>query len=59
MPMNDPVFRQWLTDRYGLTPEEAGYTPAQFLRADGWFDVGAWELWLRDRYREFRSTVVL
>ena len=53
MDWNDPAFRQWLTDNYGLTSEEAAYRPAQFLRSDEWFDTNRWELWLADRYREF------
>lgn len=54
MPMNDPAFRQYLTDRYGMTTEEASYLPAQFLRADDWFDANAYELWLQEKYREFQ-----
>ena len=55
MDLNDPQFRQYLTDRYGLTAEEAAYLPAQFLRADDWFDVNAYELWLIEKYREYAN----
>ena len=57
MDLNDPAFRQWLTDNHGLTAEEAAWIPQAFLRADDWFDVNAWELQLQAWYREYQKQV--
>lgn len=52
---DSPSFRQWLTDRYGMTMEDAAYAKPIFLRGDGWFDVVAYEAWIQDRYREYQE----
>jgi len=53
--LRDPAFRKWMIERHSFDPasKELEQHPAM-VRADGFFDVAAYDAWLDRQYREFK-----